>query len=100
MTALLKLADIPRSTYYYYVKNFGRPDSDKELKQLIQTIYDDHEGRLGYRRIRDDLQNRGHKVNHKKVQRIMKELDLKCLVRMKKYRSYKGAIFLSRIGFV
>lgn len=65
---------------------------DGELKQLIQTIYDDHEGRLGYRRIRDELHNREHKVNHKKVQRIMKELGLKCPVRMKKYRSYKGTV--------
>ncbi|HGE5783328.1 TPA: DDE-type integrase/transposase/recombinase, partial [Bacillus pseudomycoides] len=41
---------------------------------------------------RDELTNRGHKVNHKKVYRIMKELGLKCLVRMKKYRSYKGKV--------
>jgi putative transposase len=78
--SLLQLADIPRSTYYYWVKNFGRPDSDTDLKELIQSIYDEHEGRSGYRRIRDELRNRGHKVNHIKVQRIMKELGLKCLV--------------------
>ncbi|MGG0238484.1 IS3 family transposase [Bacillus rhizoplanae] len=90
--ALLKLAEIPRSTYYYWVKNFNRPDKDEELKILIQTIYDEHEGRYGYRRIRDELTNQGHKVNHKKFQRIMKELGLKSLVRMKKYRSYKGKI--------
>ncbi|SCC41985.1 Protein of unknown function [Bacillus mycoides] len=36
--------------------------------------------------------NRGYKVNHKKVYRIMRELGLKCLVRMKKYRSYKGKV--------
>ena len=92
MKALLLLADIPRSTYYYWVKNFDRPDQDAELKVLIQTIYDEHEGRYGYRRIRYELTNRGHKVNHKKVQRIMKELGLKCLVRIKKYRSYKGTV--------
>jgi putative transposase len=90
--ALIQLANIPRSTYYYWVKTFGRPDRDAELKTLVQTIYDEHEGRYGYRRIRDELTNRGHKVNHKKVQRIMKELGLKCLVRMKKYRSYKGTV--------
>jgi transposase InsO family protein len=90
--ALLLLADIPRSTYYYWVKNFNRPVPDAELKVLIQTIYDEHEGRYGYRRIRDELTNRGHKVNHKKVQRIMKELGLKCLVRMKKFRTYKGTV--------
>jgi putative transposase len=31
-------------------------------------------------------------VNHKKVQRLMKELGLKSIVRMKKYRSYKGTV--------
>jgi putative transposase len=31
-------------------------------------------------------------VNHKKVQRIMRKLGLKCIVRMKKYRSYKGTV--------
>ncbi|MBB3114808.1 transposase InsO family protein [Paenibacillus phyllosphaerae] len=62
------------------------------LKQLVQSIYDEHEGRYGYRRIRDELVNRGHRVNHKKVQRLMKELGLKSVVRMKKYRSYKGTV--------
>jgi putative transposase len=90
--SLLKLAEIPRSTYYYWVKSKDRPDPDEELKQLVQSIYDEHEGRFGYRRIHDELRNRGLRVNHKKVQRIMKELGLKCLVRMKKYRSYKGTV--------
>ncbi|MBT2759620.1 IS3 family transposase [Mesobacillus foraminis] len=90
--ALLKLAEIPPSTYYYWVKNMDKPDPDAELKETIQSIYDEHEGRFGYRRIRDELRNRGLKVNHKKVQRLMKEMSLKCLVRMKKYRSYKGTV--------
>ena len=92
MKALIKLADIPRSTYYYCVKQLDRPDKDAELKILIKEIYDEHKGRYGYRRIRDELVNRGYKVNHKKVQRIMKELGLKSMVRMKKYRSYKGKV--------
>jgi transposase InsO family protein len=89
---LLKLAGIPRSTYYYWVKTLARPDKDSELKTLIQEIYHDHKGRYGYRRIKDELKNQGHEVNHKKVQRLMKELGLKCIVRMKKYRSYKGEV--------
>jgi len=90
--ALLQLADIPRSTYYYVVKTFGMPDRDAEFKELIQAIYKEHQGRYGYRRIRDELVNHGHHVNHKKVQRLMKVLGLKSLVRMKKYRSYKGVV--------
>jgi len=90
--ALVELAGIPRSTYYDLVKRINQTDSDTELKIEIKAIYDENEGRYGYRRIRDELTSRGKKVNHKKVQRIMKELGLKCLVRMKKYKSYKGSV--------
>lgn len=92
MKALVAFAGMKRSTYYFLVKKMNRPDSDAKLKAEIQAIYKEHEGRYGYRRIRDELANRGQKVNHKKVQRIMKELGLKCLVRMKKYKSYKGTV--------
>ncbi len=88
----MELAIIPRSTYYDLVKKMNRPDVDADLKAEIKAIYEENEGRYGYRRIRDELTNRGQKVNHKKVQRIMKELGLKCVVRMKKYKSYKGKV--------
>lgn len=39
-----------------------------------------------------ELRNRGYKINHKTVQRLMKIIGLKCMVRIKKYRSYKGEI--------
>ena len=92
MKVLVAFANIPRSTYYDLVKKRHRPDPDAELKAEIQAIYMEHEGRYGYRRIRDELANDGKKVNHKKVQRIMKELGLKCIVRRKKYKSYKGKV--------
>ena len=92
MKELIKLACIPRSTYYALVNRMNRPDSDTELKIEIKDIYEDNDGTYGYRRIRDELTNRGLKVNHKKVQRIMNELGLKCMVRVKKYKSYKGQV--------
>lgn len=67
-----------------------RPDKDTAIKALITAIYHEHKGRYGYRRITEELRNQGHSVNHKRVQRIMGELGLKSIVRMKKYRSYKG----------
>ena len=88
----MALADIPRSTFYDISKKIDLPDSDADLKNEIKAIFVEHDGRYGYRRIRDELANRGQKVNHKKVQRIMKELGLKCIVRMKKYKSYKGTV--------
>jgi putative transposase len=89
---LLQLAQIPRSTYYYWVKTFERPDKDAGLKARITAIYHEHQGRYGYRRITYQLHNEGCSVNHKKVQRIMGVLGLKSTVRMKKYCSYKGAV--------
>lgn len=38
------------------------------------------------------LRNRNILLNHKIVQRLMKELGLICRVRMKKYRSYKSKV--------
>ena len=89
---MLRLAEMPRSTYYYYIKQLGKPDKYKEIKDQILTIYHENQGRYGYRRITLELRNRGCCVNHKTVQRLMKELHLKCMVRIKKYRSYKGEI--------
>ena len=49
-------------------------------------------GRYGYRRITMEMRNRGYIINHKTVQRLMKQLNLKCMIRMKKYRSYRGQV--------
>ncbi|GAB6930936.1 hypothetical protein JCM10914A_49190 [Paenibacillus sp. JCM 10914] len=92
MMALVKLAGIPRSTYYNLIARMNQPDPNTDLEAEIQSIYAEHEGRYGYRRIRDELEIRGWKVNLKKVQRLMKKMGLKCLVRMKKYKSYKGTV--------
>ena len=88
---LLEAARLPRSTYYYQLKQLDGLDKDKELKIEIQAIYNDHKGNYGYRRITLELRNRGFTVNHKKVQRLMKVLDLAARIRRKrKYSSFKG----------
>jgi len=89
---LIKIAEIPRSTYYYWVKALQRPDKYLEIKELIQQIFEKNEGRYGYRRITLECHNRGYVINHKTIQQLMKQLGLKSMVRMKKYRSYRGDI--------
>ena len=64
------------------------PDKYKEVKAEIVAIYHENKGRYGYRRITAALHNKGIHLNHKTVQRLMKELRLVCCVRIKKYRSY------------
>ena len=68
------------------------PDKYKEAKAEIVAIYQENKGRYGYRRITTELHNHGFSINHKTVQRLMKELGLVCRVRIKKYRSYKGEV--------
>ena len=59
----------------------------------IQAIYDEHKGNYGYRRIHLELRNRGYVVNHKRVQRLMKVLNLQARIRKKrKYSSHKGDV--------
>lgn len=89
---LIKVAGIPRSTYYYWEKRLNRPDKYAEVKTKIENIYHEHKGRYGYRRIAKELKK--HDIYHdpKTINRLMNEMGLKCEVRMKKYRSYKGNV--------
>ena len=69
-----------------------KSDKYAAAKEQITAIYHENKGRYGYRRITAVLHDRGFFLNHKTVQRLMKQLGLVCLVRMKKYRSYKGEV--------
>ncbi len=88
---LIEIAGIPRSTYYYYSKQFNFPKSDNyaEIKTEIRRIFNESKGRYGYRRITKELKKR-FVVNHKTVQRLMHKMGIFCRVRMKKYNSFRG----------
>lgn len=66
---LIDIANIPRSTYYYYSKQFNSPKPDKyaDIKTEIRHIYDENKGRYGYRRITQELKKK-FVINHKTVQ--------------------------------
>ena len=86
------MAQLARSTYYYHEKRLAKADKYGNAKEAIVAIYHENKGRYGYRRITVELRKRGFSFNHKTVQRLMKQLDLVCRVRMKKYCSYKGEV--------
>ncbi len=58
----------------------------------IREIFDKHKGRYGVRRIYHELINAGYTVNHKKVQRLMRKMNLKGKRPKQKYHSYKGEV--------
>ncbi|MEK4649474.1 IS3 family transposase [Exiguobacterium sp. FSL W8-0210] len=78
---LLLLADAPDGRNKY-----------AGVKTAIHALFHEHEGRCGYRRIHALLERQGFRHDPKTVRRLMNELGLKCLVRMKRYRSYKGRV--------
>ncbi len=82
--------NMARSSYYYYQKSEQITDKHKEIKELITQIYHRHKGRFGYRRITLAIRQKGIFINHKTVFRLMKILGLKSIIRIKKYKSYKG----------
>lgn len=81
-----------RSSYYYCCKTAQLPDGDAGIKQQIQSLYHQHKGRYGYRRIRLALRHTGVNLNHKTIQRLMGLLQLKALGPKKRYRSYRGEV--------
>ncbi|EGP69873.1 integrase core domain protein [Streptococcus mitis SK1080] len=90
---LLRVIKLARSTYYYHLKQLDKPDKDQELKAEIQSIFIEHKGNYGYRRVHLELRNRGYLVNHKRVQRLMEVLNLQAKMRQKrKYSSHKGDV--------
>ena len=90
LNLLLNCTNVARSSFYYYQKKSKIPDKYKTIRECIRSIYHKHKGCYGYRRITDELNNGGIIINHKTVLRLMKSLGLKSVIRVKKYKSYKG----------
>ena len=95
LTDILRVTQFPKSTYHYWVKKMKQDNPNQDLEELILTIFNENHESYGYRRITLELHNRGLRVNHKKVYRLMKKLGLICVKyshKTRKYRSYKGCI--------
>ena len=92
MALLPEIAQLSRATFYYHANRAQQPDKYAIAKAEIASIYHENKGRYGYRRITAQLHRRGFVLNHKTVQRLMKQLGLVCRIRVKKYRSYKGEV--------
>ena len=89
---MLNFFNIAKSSYFYTINRFNREDPNKSIKSLIKEIFEENKARYGYRRITLELRNRGLIINHKKVKRLMKELNLFAYQPKAKYKSYKGEV--------
>ena len=88
VTRQCQLLNLNRSTVYY--PPMGVCDEDLKLMRLIDEI---HLKRpfYGSRRIRDDLQDLGHPVNRKRVQRLMRQMGIMALYQGQHQPARQGA---------
>ena len=89
---MLGYSKLPRSTYYYYLKQ-SKKDKYILEKAEIQALFEANKQRYGYRRITALLRQKGIVINHKTVLKLMKSLNLRGKQsKNAKYHSYKGAV--------
>ena len=79
------------STYYYHTSK-QRVDKYADIRQRISELFALHGKRYGYRRVYQQLRNEGYTLNHKTVQRLMQDMNLKSQIGRVKYRSYRGEV--------
>lgn len=87
---MLKIKGMARSTFYY--SRFPKQDKWAVERIRIAELYHENKGLYGYRRLQLAMRNEGYLLSGKTVRRLMSEAGIKCEVRMKKYRSYKGTV--------
>ncbi|MGO5060154.1 IS3 family transposase, partial [Clostridium sporogenes] len=95
LSVLLEATKFPKSTYMYWQKRFDRPNKDKSIEEAIKSIFEESKEAYGYRRVTAMVRKHGFIVNQKKVRRLMKKLNLKCVSftrKSRKYNSYKGNV--------
>ena len=60
-----------RSVFYYHHKRLKTNDKYALENETIKSVFHEHKGRYGYRRVTAEMRNRGFRINHKTVQRLM-----------------------------
>jgi putative transposase len=90
---LLRMTNMPKSSYFYQKEAQSRPDKYSALRTEIIEAFADNRSRYGYRRLHAVIKSKGKIISEKVVRRIMGEEKLVVPCRKKrKYSSYKGEI--------
>jgi putative transposase len=87
---MCELSRVSRAGYYRYLKKRAPRLESTEVRSAIQRIAVEHRRRLGSPRMTRELRQRGFVVNHKRVERIMRE-DQLLAIRWRKFVSTTDA---------
>ena len=93
ITVMCQFMSVPRSSYYYWLKNKDCDDKDALLIESIREGHRVSRGTYGYKRMTIWLNRTyGITVNNKRVRRAMKKAGLQSAVRKKKFKKDQGTI--------
>ena len=85
MKAMCTFFGISRAAYYVWAKHMEQPDANAERMQLIQEAYEKSHKTYGYRRIGVWIaKNKGVRINHKAVLRLMNRMNIRSVARKRK----------------
>lgn len=79
-----RLTGVSRAGFYRHWQEVEPNEEEVELRHQIQLLFIEHRGHYGVRRITRVLRNQGMAINHKRVERLMKEDNL-LAVRKRKF---------------
>ena len=92
---LCKIADISRAAYYKWLNRIptaGELQNEEIIKEM-KTLHEKVDETFGYRQMTLQM-NRKFKenFNHKRIYRLMKITNLRCIIRVKKKQQYRRSI--------
>jgi putative transposase len=83
--AMCEFFEIPRASYYAWVKRMAEPDRDTERMALVLSAWQQSRKTYGYRRVADWLAvKKGIVINKKAVLRLMNKLNIRSVARKRK----------------
>jgi putative transposase len=81
---MCKFFKLSRAAYYEWVKRSKVPDPDQDRMQLVKEAWLKSRKSYGYRRVTLALQQKGHRINHKSVLRLMQKMNIRSVARKRK----------------
>ncbi|MGI5133909.1 MULTISPECIES: IS3 family transposase [unclassified Streptomyces] len=85
---LCRVLKVSRATYYFWLASrpavAERQRAEDELAEEIREIHGKSRGAYGAPRVHAALRRKGHAINRKKVERIMRERDIRGVTRRKR----------------
>ncbi|TVR42210.1 MAG: IS3 family transposase [Planctomycetota bacterium] len=78
VTVQCRVLQVTTSGYYAWKAHPGAslPDDEDRLSAMIRATFERHQGAYGVPRITKELRALGHRVNRKRVERLMREMGL------------------------